>query len=64
MKAVVKNNGEISHQPCPYEDCASSDAFSYNINQKVGHCHSCGRGYPGSDNNISGPPRDVILDGQ
>ena len=49
MKAVVKTNGEISHQPCPYEDCGSSDAFSYNINQKVGHCHSCGRGYPGSD---------------
>ena len=49
MTAVVSSNGEIAHQPCPFEDCASSDAFSYNINSKIGKCHSCGRGYPNSD---------------
>jgi len=46
MKAAVNKNNEISHQPCPFEDCASSDAFSYNLVSKVGKCHSCGRGYP------------------
>ena len=48
MTAVVSSNGEIAHQPCPFEDCASSDAFSYNINSKIGKCHSCNRGYPNS----------------
>ena len=48
MTAVVNSNGEIAHQPCPFEDCASSDAFSYNINSKIGKCHSCNRGYPNS----------------
>ena len=46
MKAVVNEKNEVSHQPCPFEECASSDAFSYNVVTKVGHCHSCGRGYP------------------
>lgn len=49
MTAAVNTNSEISHQPCPYEDCASSDAFSYNLMSKVGHCHSCNRAYPGRD---------------
>ena len=49
MTAAVNSNSEISHQPCPYEDCASSDAFSYNLMSKVGHCHSCNRAYPGRD---------------
>jgi len=37
---------EISHQPCPYVDCGSSDAFSYNYEKMVGKCHSCGQPYP------------------
>jgi len=37
---------ELHHQPCPYEDCGSSDAFSYNTNLKTGHCFSCGSAYP------------------
>jgi len=46
MTAAVNNNNEITHQPCPFEECASSDAFAYNIVKKVGHCHSCKRDYP------------------
>ena len=37
---------EISHQPCPYVDCGSSNAFSYNDEKMVGKCHSCGQPYP------------------
>lgn len=40
---------ELSHQPCPYVDCESSDAFSYNTEKMTGKCHSCGTGYPSSD---------------
>lgn len=36
----------LTHQPCPYPDCSSSDAFSYNPDLGVGKCHSCGSGYP------------------
>jgi len=49
MTAIVNDKNEISHQPCPYEECASSDAFAYNLVKKVGHCHSCNRDYPGRD---------------
>lgn len=35
-----------AHQPCPYEDCGSSDAFSWNESEQVGKCHSCDKGYP------------------
>lgn len=35
----------VSHQPCPYEDCGSSDAFSYNTESMAGRCHSCERKY-------------------
>ena len=38
-------NKEIPHQPCPYEDCGSSDAFSYNTDG-FGRCHSCHKSYP------------------
>jgi len=34
------------HQPCPYEACGSSDAFSWEENEQVGKCHSCNRSYP------------------
>jgi hypothetical protein len=36
---------ELPHQPCPYEGCYSTDAFSYNTNG-YGKCHSCSRDYP------------------
>lgn len=35
-----------THAPCPYVHCASSDAFSYDIDKRVGFCHSCGTAYP------------------
>lgn len=47
MSAEIKYV-EITHQPCPYEACASSDAFSYNT-EGFGKCHSCNRGYPSKD---------------
>ena len=31
---------------CPFPDCGSSDAFSYNTEKKVGKCFSCDRSYP------------------
>ena len=40
---------EKGHGPCPYVDCGSSDAFSYNSGKMVGKCHSCSRGYPSRD---------------
>lgn len=36
---------ELSHQPCPYEDCGSSDAFNYNTDG-YGFCQSCKTSYP------------------
>lgn len=36
---------EKPHQECPYVDCGSSDAFSYNTDG-FGRCHSCGESYP------------------
>lgn len=39
---------EKPHQPCPYEECGSSDAFSYNTDG-YGNCHSCHRAYPSKD---------------
>ena len=38
--------GNLVHQPCPYEECGSSDAFSWEQDDQVGHCHSCSRSYP------------------
>jgi len=40
------NDYELKHQPCPYTDCGSSDAFSYNTQHHIGFCHSCGKSYP------------------
>lgn len=37
---------DITHQPCPYIHCGSSDAFSYKEDECVGYCHSCGTKYP------------------
>ena len=36
----------LSHRECPYEDCGSTDAFSYNTESCSGRCHSCERVYP------------------
>ncbi len=36
---------ETPTQPCPFVDCGSSDAFSWNTDG-YGKCHSCGEGYP------------------
>jgi len=33
------------HQPCPFVDCGSSDAFNWN-DDGYGYCHSCGEAYP------------------
>jgi len=40
---------EHGHQPCPYQSCGSSDAFSYNA-EGYGKCHACNRGYPSKGN--------------
>jgi len=37
---------ENPHLACPFEECASSDAFSWNSDKQIGKCHSCERGYP------------------
>lgn len=39
---------EVSHQPCPFISCGSSDAFCYNT-EGIGYCNSCGRGYPSKE---------------
>jgi hypothetical protein len=39
---------EKTHQPCPFKDCNSGDAFAYNEQTQKGHCFSCGKGYPNS----------------
>jgi len=36
---------EQPHLPCPYVDCGSSDAFSWN-DDGYGKCHACHQGYP------------------
>lgn len=38
----------ITGQKCPYVDCGSSDAFSYNT-RGFGKCFSCKRAYPSRD---------------
>lgn len=43
---------ERKHQPCPYVDCKSSDAFSYNTGG-YGICFSCDRNYPSKDTMFS-----------
>ena len=40
------NDSEVVHQPCPFEDCGSSDAFAYNTDKMTGNCFACDRGYP------------------
>lgn len=40
------SEGDITHQPCPYKSCGSSDAFVWNTIYGYGTCHSCGEPYP------------------
>ena len=41
---------ELSHQPCPFVSCGSSDAFSYNTDG-FGKCHACDKSYPSNSRN-------------
>lgn len=43
--AMKKEPPTVTHQPCPYEECGSSDAFSYWA-EGTGFCQSCNEGYP------------------
>lgn len=43
---------EYAHQPCPFTDCGSTDAFSWN-DAGYGKCHSCGNSYPHKNMRIS-----------
>jgi len=45
MKIVQIRGQEHRGLPCPYSDCKSSDAFSWN-DAGWGQCFSCNRGYP------------------
>lgn len=42
---------EHSHKECPFVECGSSDAFSWNT-EGFGMCHSCGRAYPSKTEKI------------
>ncbi len=53
------NEYEIPHQPCPFEDCGSSDAFSYNTEKMTGFCFACDRGYPRSGMELTEWARDT-----
>ena len=37
---------EVTLQPCPHNNCNSSNAFCWNTDENVGHCKSCDQGYP------------------
>lgn len=36
----------LVHKECPFEECGSSDAFSYWANEGTGFCQSCNSSYP------------------
>lgn len=42
-------NAERARSACPFVDCGSSDAFSYDTELMIGNCFSCNRGYPSRD---------------
>ena len=37
---------EITHKPCPFPSCGSSDAFAFNMDKGTGYCHVCAGTYP------------------
>jgi len=41
---------ELSRKPCPFVDCGSTDAFTYNTEKMIGKCFSCDSGYPAKSN--------------
>ena len=51
----------IAHQPCPFEACGSSDAFSWNPVEQVGKCHSCRRGYPSREKTFDWAKEDYPM---
>lgn len=49
-----KDNPDFVHQPCPYSECQSSDAFQFwivnkNTGEGTGFCQACKRSYPSPD---------------
>lgn len=36
-----------THLPCPFKECGSTDAFSWNPEKACGKCFSCSSAYPG-----------------
>ena len=54
---------ELSHKPCPFVGCGSSDAFSYNVEKMAGYCHSCGGGYPSSKETYAWAKREYPAGG-
>lgn len=45
MNDLIETVDQV-HAPCPYTNCGSTDAFSYNGEHRYGKCHSCGSSYP------------------
>ena len=50
---------EITHQPCPHQDCESSNAFAYNSDKMLGYCHSCDRSYPSKGMSLKSWAKDT-----
>ena len=40
------SDANVNHQPCPYNDCGSSDGFSWESKYQCGKCFVCGESYP------------------
>lgn len=44
-----KSPPTLTHQACPFVSCGADGCFSYWGESGSGHCHSCGRNYPSSN---------------
>lgn len=60
--ATLNKSEEIAHLECPFVECGSSDAFSYNT-AGYGKCHSCGKSYPHSGMKVHSWANDVYPTG-
>lgn len=49
---------EVCRLPCPHAGCGSSDAFCWNTDKSIGHCKSCGIGYPSKGMSTLGWAKD------
>lgn len=49
---------EVCRLPCPHVGCGSSDAFCWNTDKSIGHCKSCGIGYPSKGMSTLGWAKD------